>query len=87
MTSLEKQLEPIKSENLSEDEEVLLFQNRIRFCHQLLRNKLDQAGHSPTKISRSADLKARQVCSNRLTLGDATVYFRRLVLCPTINFG
>ena len=46
---------------MSEDEEVLLFQNRIRFCQQLLRNKLDQAGHSPTKISRSADLKARQV--------------------------
>ena len=42
-------------------EELLLFQNRLRYCQQLMRNKHDETALAATKISRTADLKARQV--------------------------
>ena len=81
LQTLEKSIEPIRNEKLTDDEEIMLFQSRLSFCQaglkrkffikpdvifikpskQLLNTRIKSAPVTTAKISRTADLKARQV--------------------------
>jgi len=61
LQTLEKSIEPIQNEKLTDDEEIMLFQSRLSFCQQLLNTRIKSAPVTTAKISRTADLKARQL--------------------------
>jgi len=61
LQTLEKSIEPIRNEKLTDDEEIMLFQSRLSFCQQLLNTRIKSAPVTTAKISRTADLKARQL--------------------------